>query len=93
VTDQEAARRIVDSLLSDRFEGRTKDELCRAVLPRLGERTRPSDKLYRQVGRILGRLERRSFVRFHRDVWRWRLRGDLRACAPAFIARYGTAKP
>ena len=93
MTDQEAARRIVDSLLSDRFEGRTKDELCRAVLPRLGERTRPSDKLYRQVGRILRRLERRSFVRFHRDVWRWRMGNAERFLTPAYIARNGTAKP
>jgi hypothetical protein len=96
VTDLEAARRVVDSLLSDRFEGRTKDELCRAVLPRLGERTRPSDKLYRQVGRVLARLERRRFVWFDREVWRWRLEADERTWfPPGRLVDYaaGTAKP
>lgn len=89
MTDREAAERIVDSLLDDHFEGRTKDALCRAVLPRLGERARPSAKLYRQVERILRRLERAGWAYFDRRSWRWRLAGPYqsRQARLALIAR------
>jgi hypothetical protein len=98
VTDLEAARRVVDSLLSDHFEGRTKDELCRAVLPRACPAARGGapPKLQRQVGRILARLERRRFVWFDREVWRWRLEADERTWfPPGRLVDYaaGTAKP